>query len=175
MLPRILIGAGIGVIAGEILGYVGKCTGGTCPLTRNPLRSAALMAAAGALIGASFVGSGPGVAGEAHLESFRAVTNTEEYDRHVLQADKPVPVDFYATWCGYCRQLAPTMDRVADEYSGRADFVKVDVDKSAGLARRYGINGLPTVLVFRAGSGAHLPRITCLRKAQGVNTKGAQR
>ena len=139
------------MVAGGIVGYMGRSCGAACPLTCNPLRSALLLGIIGALIGMSFIRSGPHVATGADMKEVQAVVTTMEFDKHVLGADKPVLVDFYAKWCGYCKQLAPTIDQLSGQYSGRADFFKVDVDKSPELARRYSVTSLPTVLVFRGG------------------------
>jgi len=79
------------------------------------------------------------------------VTTTEAFDQRVLRAQTPVLVDFYATWCGPCKTLAPTIAALVAEYEGRADVVRVDVDQSRDLADRYGVEGYPTVLLFDGG------------------------
>jgi len=79
------------------------------------------------------------------------VTTTEDFDARVLRADKPVLVDFFATWCPPCHLLAPTIEALSAEYAGRAEFVKVDVDESGQLARAYNIEGYPTILIFSEG------------------------
>jgi thioredoxin 1 len=75
----------------------------------------------------------------------------EDFEAEVLKSDKPVLVDFYATWCPPCKKLAPTIDDLAEDYADRVKFVKVDVDKNGILAARYGIRGVPTVLLFVKG------------------------
>lgn len=75
----------------------------------------------------------------------------ERFDQEVLASDVPVLVDFGAEWCPPCRALAPTIDALASEYAERAKVVKVDVDASPRLAATYGIQSIPTVLVFKAG------------------------
>ena len=76
---------------------------------------------------------------------------TAEFERDVLQADGLVLVDFWATWCPPCRQLAPTIDGLAADYQGRLTVAKVDVDENTDLAQRYGIQSIPTLVLFRDG------------------------
>jgi thioredoxin 1 len=74
------------------------------------------------------------------------------FDAEVLQSDKPVVVDFSATWCGPCRQLSPIIDELAKEYAGKVKVGKVDIDKSQDLAAKYDIMSVPTVLFFKGGN-----------------------
>ena len=73
------------------------------------------------------------------------------FEKEVLAAEVPVLVDFGAQWCGPCKALAPIVERVASETSGRAKVVSVDMDAAPLTAQRYGIRGVPTLLVFRKG------------------------
>jgi thioredoxin 1 len=73
------------------------------------------------------------------------------FDQIVLQAKTPVVVDFWATWCAPCRMVAPIIDELAEEYSGRISFAKVDVDQNSKIATRYSIMSIPTLLIFKKG------------------------
>ena len=69
----------------------------------------------------------------------------------LVQDDKLLVVDFFATWCGPCKKLSPTLDEVSEEFADRVNIVKVDVDESEDLAMTYGIRSVPTVLFFKNG------------------------
>lgn len=76
--------------------------------------------------------------------------NSAKFDE-LIKGDKPVVCDFFATWCGPCKMLAPVLEQVAGEYADKAAFVKVDVDECGDLAARYGIMSIPFVAVFKNG------------------------
>ena len=80
------------------------------------------------------------------------VTFTDDsFDNDVLNADVPVLVDFWAEWCGPCRMMGPTVDQVATDYAGKVKVGKLDVDSNQQTAYRYGIRGIPTLLLFKGG------------------------
>lgn len=78
-------------------------------------------------------------------------TSTVEFESEVLDSDTPVLVDFYATWCMPCQMLAPALDRIAEEFTGRLKVVKVDVEQEPHLAASHEIQGVPTLKLFHRG------------------------
>lgn len=78
------------------------------------------------------------------------VTN-DTFQETVLKADKPVVVDFWASWCGPCRMVAPIMEELADEFEGKVQITKVNVDEQGELAAQFRIMSIPTILIFKNG------------------------
>ena len=76
------------------------------------------------------------------------------FDRELTQDDKPVIVDFWAEWCMPCRMLAPTIDKIAKDYAGKVKVGKVDTDSNRDVSIKYGINAIPTVILFKNGQVA---------------------
>ncbi len=74
-----------------------------------------------------------------------------DFDSEVLNSEQPVLVDFWATWCGPCRQMAPVIDALAEKYAGKVKIGKLDVDMNPGAAQRFNVRGIPTMLLFKAG------------------------
>jgi thioredoxin 1 len=77
--------------------------------------------------------------------------NDNNFDEVVIKSDKPVLVDFWAEWCGPCRMVGPIIEEISNEYSGKALVVKCDVDSCPGVAAKYGIRNIPTILFFKDG------------------------
>jgi thioredoxin 1 len=80
----------------------------------------------------------------------QAVTE-QTFDAEVLKSQTPVLVDFWATWCGPCRMIAPIVEQLADEYDGKLKVAKLDVDENGGVAAKYSIMSIPTLGIFRGG------------------------
>ena len=96
----------------------------------------------------------------------QAVEATETtFDEEVLESEKPVLVDFWADWCGPCHLVAPILDQIAAERAEALRLVKVNIDESPGLAQRYGVMSIPTMVLFREGKPA--------AAALGAQPKGA--
>ena len=74
-----------------------------------------------------------------------------DFDSEVLNSDQPVLVDFWAVWCGPCRQMAPVIDSLAEKYAGKIKIGKLDVDHNPGAAQRFNVRGIPTMLLFKEG------------------------
>ena len=94
-----------------------------------------------------------------------AAVNESDFEAEVLQSDKPVIVDFWAEWCGPCRMVGPIIDEIADEYAGRVDVVKVDVEANGDTAMKYGITSIPAIYLFKGGE--------VVKKTVGAKTKSA--
>jgi thioredoxin 1 len=87
------------------------------------------------------------------------------FEQEVIQSDTPVIVDFWAEWCGPCHAVAPVLDRIVEEHAGAVKLVKVNIDEERGLAERYGIASIPTMILFKGGEAAAF--------AVGAQPKGA--
>ncbi|MCL2855724.1 MAG: thioredoxin [Defluviitaleaceae bacterium] len=79
------------------------------------------------------------------------ILNEADFEKEVLQSDKPVVVDFYATWCGPCKILEPIFADVAGEMSDKAKFFKIDTDDNKGVSKQFGVRSIPTLMVFKNG------------------------
>ncbi len=89
----------------------------------------------------------------------------DSFEREVLQSDKPVLVDFWAEWCGPCKMIAPILDEIADEYDGRIKVAKLDIDDNPQTPPKYGIRGIPTLMLFKNGE-VEATKVGALSKSQ---------
>ena len=87
------------------------------------------------------------------------------FDKEVLQSSTPVLVDYWAEWCGPCKMIAPILDEVAKEYSGRLKVAKLNIDENQSTPPRYGIRGIPTLMLFKNGS-VEATKVGALSKSQ---------
>jgi len=78
-------------------------------------------------------------------------TSDSGFENDVLKSDQPVLVDFWAAWCAPCRMLAPTVEAVAEKYAGNAKVMKLNVDDNPSVSQRFGIKGIPTLILFKNG------------------------
>ena len=86
-----------------------------------------------------------------NMMSAASAVSTTDFDAQVLESDVPVLVDFWATWCGPCRVIAPAVEAVAESFAGRAKVYKLDVDENPEIAGRYSVQSIPTLLLFKNG------------------------
>ncbi|ANN66344.1 thioredoxin TrxA [Bordetella bronchialis] len=87
------------------------------------------------------------------------------FDADVLKADLPVLVDYWAEWCGPCKMIAPILEEVAKEYAGRITIAKLNVDENGDTPAKYGIRGIPTLMLFKDGKAA-ATKVGALSKSQ---------
>ncbi len=92
-------------------------------------------------------------------------TTDASFDTDVLKSTTPVLIDYWAEWCGHCRMVAPILDEIAGEYQGRLNIMKVNVDENRSIPAKYGIRGIPTLMLFKNGEVA-ATKVGALSKSQ---------
>jgi len=97
-------------------------------------------------------------------ENIHHVTD-DTFEAEVLQSQSPVLVDYWAEWCGPCKAIAPTLEEVAKQYSGKLKVAKVNVDENQEIPRKYGIRGIPTLMLFKNGN-IEATKVGALSKSQ---------
>jgi thioredoxin 1 len=80
----------------------------------------------------------------------------DSFETDVLKSDKPVLVDFWAEWCGPCKQIAPALDQISEEFAGEVTVAKVNIEESPSTPTRYGVRGIPTLMLFKDGQMASM-------------------
>ena len=173
---KLLLGVLIGGTIGAILGYFGKCSSGTCPLTANPLRGALYGAIVGVLLVLSLsvppqervkpsedkpalpketIGAPENEAVITQEGSEDSgvihIDNKSDFEVKVLNASGICLVDLFSDRCPPCRMLAPTISSLADRYTGKVAVCKVNLDRAPAIAREYKVMAIPTVLIIKDG------------------------
>jgi thioredoxin 1 len=173
---RLLLGTVIGSAFGTLLGYVGKCSSGSCPLTANPLRGAIYGAILGLLLALALSvppknravpsedkSPPPKETMEALAEETGGtretsgnsclihIDNKSDFEAKVLNTSGIFLVDLFSDSCPPCRMLAPTISSLADKYMGKVTVCKVNLDRAPAIARQYAVMAIPTVLIIKDG------------------------
>ncbi len=97
-------------------------------------------------------------------ENIIAVTDST-FEDQVLKSDKPVIVDYWAEWCGPCKMIAPILDEIAEEYSGKVAIAKLNIDENQDTPQKYAVRGIPTLMIFKNGNVA-ATKVGAMSKSQ---------
>ena len=89
----------------------------------------------------------------------------DSLEAEVLQSEHPVLVDYWADWCGPCKMIAPVLEEIADEYDGKIKIAKLNIDENSGTPPKYGIRGIPTLMLFKGGN-VEATKVGALSKSQ---------
>jgi len=154
----------IGGILGALMGYYGKCTSGSCPLTANPYRGAIYGILMATLLAFALPKTDSGKLPSNRKKESTMVIQLEkqaDFKNQVLESSGVCLVDFFSHNCPPCRMLDPTIKQLGLEYNGNAKIIQVDVDQVSELAGQFGITGIPAVLFFK--DGQEVQRLVGLR------------
>ncbi len=167
------LGIGMGAALGAWMGAARSCETGACPLTSSPYGGALYGALLGFMFVSLFFDNAPrplekSAAGSNNEKSAVAsVTNHQEFEQMVLKSEVPVLVDFWASWCGPCRQQMPIVETLAGQVGDKARVVKINVDEAAELAEKMGVSSIPTLMVFK--NGKETSRLVGMQSADVLN------
>ena len=89
----------------------------------------------------------------------------DSFEAEVLQSEQPVLVDYWADWCGPCKMIAPVLEEIAEEYDGKIKIAKLNIDENSGTPPKYGIRGIPTLMLFKGGN-VEATKVGALSKSQ---------
>ena len=89
----------------------------------------------------------------------------DSFDTQVIASNEPVLIDYWAEWCGPCKMIAPVLEEIAPEYEGRLKIAKLNIDENAGTPSKYGVRGIPTLMIFKNGEVA-ATKVGALSKSQ---------
>lgn len=89
----------------------------------------------------------------------------DSFETEVLQSEQPVLVDYWADWCGPCKMIAPVLEEIAEEYEGKIKVAKLNIDENSGTPPKYGIRGIPTLMLFKGGN-VEATKVGALSKSQ---------
>ena len=104
-------------------------------------------------------------AGETYVSDKIIYLTDDSFESEVLQAEQPVLVDYWADWCGPCKMIAPVLEEIADEYDGKIKVAKLNIDENSGTPPKYGIRGIPTLMLFKGGN-VEATKVGALSKSQ---------
>ncbi len=148
------VGVGLGALFGGLVLSGGKCAGGACSITSSRWAGVVGGAVLGGIIGMwAGIRQAPAGGDLAAYEAIPTINSQQQFEQQVLKSDKPVLVDFFIDGCVWCEKLAPSIGTLSREYQGKAKFFRLNANNVPQVAGAYGIDGVPTVLIFHTSSG----------------------